>query len=147
MSKGMFDVNGLVKGIRKKQATINRNSKKLKSAPKYITVGWDASSGKYPERPEISVSYVAYLHEHGTKDFPAKNMIETTVFLHEDQWVKLYRKLAKKSLSKGQVPDYYTIAETVGEQMKRDLENYIYAIDLVDTQRLANSVIVRYSRR
>ena len=143
----MFDISKLKKAIEKKQATINRNSKKLKTAPKTISIGWFKQSGVYPEQGKRAVNYVAKIHEHGLGNHTEKGMIKNTVHLYRKEWVKEYRKLARKEINKGKTPDYYSISEKVGLMMKEDLRNYVYRIGLVDTSRLANSILVKYKRR
>lgn len=143
----MFDIRKVKKAIRKKQATINRNSKKLKSAPKTIVVGWDGKSGTYPEQEKKPVAYIALIHEKGLGHQSEKGMVKNTTFLHSGEWLALYKKLVKQGFKNGKSPNYYTIAEKVGRQMRDDLRRYTYAIGLVDTQRLAHSIIIRYKRR
>lgn len=143
----MFDVRKLQKAIKKKQDTINRNSRKLKNAPKRIIVGWDEKSGTYPEQDKKPVAYIAKIHEWGLGNHTEKAMVRTTVFKHEKEWVELFQKLIIEGSRKGKSPNYYTIAERVGRQMRNDLRSYLYEIDLVDTSRLARSIIIRYKRR
>ncbi len=148
MAKGrMFDVTKLRKTIRKKQSTINKNSRKLKSAPKKIVVGWDSKSGSYPEQGKKPVWYIAKIHEYGTEHHPAKHMVGNTIFAHEKEWAKAYRRILNRKIKMGVVPNYFTIAEELGRRMRDDLKDYVYKIDLVDTSRLANSIIIRYKRR
>jgi len=143
----MFDIKKVTEAIKRKQATIDRNSKKMKTAPKYIYVGWDKSSGTYPEQGGKPVEEVALIHEFGTEHHTAKGMVSNTVFFCEDEWIKRATKLIKKGFKWGRAPDYYDIAEKLGRQIKSDLRDYTYSIGLVDTERLANSVIVKYRRR
>lgn len=143
----MFDVTKLKKSIRRKQATINRNSKKLKNAPKTIVVGWDDKSGTYPEQGKKPVKYIAAIHEYGLGNHSEKAMVRNTIFLHEHEWVRMYRSLVKQKMKRGKTPNHYVIAERVGRKMRDDLRDYLYAIDLVDTSRLAHSIIIRYKRR
>lgn len=147
MAYKMFDVEKLIAGIKKKQETINRNSRKMKTAPKSITIGWTKASGKYPEQNGKPVSYIATIHEYGLGNQTEKAMVSNTIFLHKKEWASLYRKLLAKELRRKAVADYYMIAEKIGEQMKLDLKNYIREIDLIETSRLMNSIIVTYSRR
>jgi hypothetical protein len=143
----MFDIVKLRKAIRKKQATINRNSKKLKSAPKTVVVGWDKSSGSYPEQDGKPVSYIALIHEEGLGHHSEKGMVKNTTHIHGQEWIALYKELVKKGFKNGKSPNYFVIQEKVGRQMRDDLRRFTYEIGLVDTQRLANSIIVRYKRR
>lgn len=148
MAKGqMFDVKKLTKTIRKKQATINKNSKKLKSAPKTVIAGWDKSSGAYPEQDKKPVELIALIHEKGLGNHTEKGMVKNTTFKHSKEWVQLYKNLVAKGFKNGKTPNYYTIQEKIGRQIKDDLRSFTYEIGLVDTQRLANSIIIRYKRR
>lgn len=147
MAYKMWDVDKIKEAIRKKQSTIDKNSRKMKTAPKSISIGWDQSSGTYPEQDGKPVWYIAKIHDEGLGPHSEKKMIETTIFLNRTKWAKLYSKLQGQALKKNKIPDYYQIAETIGETMKQDLEDYVYQIDLVETERLANSIITRYHRR
>lgn len=147
MAKQSIDISKAIRAINKKQATINRASRKLKNSPKYIRVGWDSKSGKYPEQDGTPVEYVAHIHDKGLGPHEAKHMLDNTKFLHAKEWAKLYKKLARKAMRKTNSTDFYDVSEIIGERMKEDLKNYVYDINLVDTTRLANSIIVRYSRR
>lgn len=143
----IVNVDKLRKAIMKKQETINKHSKKLKTAPKYIFAGWDEKSGTYPEQEGKPVWYIAEIHERGLGDHERKDMTKNTEEEHGESWQLLYAKLVNRYLKRGRIPDYFKIAEKVGERMKYDLENYVRRIDLVDTHRLVNSVIIRYRRR
>jgi len=143
----MFDIKKVTEAIKRKQATINKQSKKLKTAPKYITVGWDSKSGTYPEQGKKPVEYIALIHEKGLGNHTEKGMAKNTTFLYQDEWNKLAKKLIKKGMKFGKTPDYYIIAEKIGERIKDNLREYTYMIGLVDTERLANSIIIKYKRR
>lgn len=142
-----LDVEKLKKRIDKKQDTINRRSQKLKNAPKVIKVGWFKESGNYPEQGKKPVEYIARIHEEGLGNHTDKHMVSNTIFEHKSEWASLYKKLVRKGSRFGRTPDYYKISEQIGVQMKKDLRNYVFGIDLVDTTRLANSILVKYSRR
>ena len=144
--KKPIDVKKLKRAVARKQATIDRNSKALKKAPKKVLVGWDSSSGTYPEQDGKPVAYIAKIHEFGLGNHTEKAMSRITVEDNQKEWIKMYAKLVKQQSRRGKTPNYYDIGEQIGRQIKEDLEDYLYAIDLIDTTRLANSIIVKYRR-
>lgn len=143
----VVNVRKIQKAIKRKQETINKLSNKLKTAPKYIFAGWDTKSGTYPEQDRKPVSYIAEIHDKGLGYQTRKDMVARTTNEYGESWQKLYIRLVNKYIKKGKNPDLFKVSEKVGERMRDDLRNYIYIIDLVDTERLANSIIVRYRRR
>lgn len=147
MGYNLWDVKRIQEKIKKKQETIERNSKKMKTAPTKVEVGWDESSGTYPEQGGKPVSYIAEIHEYGLGPHSEKSMLSSTEFLHSDEWAEKYKSLVMKSIDKDRIPNYDKIFRTIGNQIKKDLRDRVYEIDLVETHRLANSIIVRYKRR
>lgn len=144
--KKMIDVGKLHRAIARKQATIDRNSRAMRRAPKFVVVGWDSHSGTYPEQDGKPVSYIAQIHEYGLGNNTEKAMVRNTEYEHSKEWAQLFMKLVKKQSRGRKTPDYFDIFEQIGKRVKRDLRDYLYAIDLIDTTRLAESIIINYRR-
>ena len=141
-----IDVSKLVARIKKKQKTIDKNSKNLKRAPKYIFAGWGPESGSYPEQKGKPVEEIAEIHEWGLGAHSEKAMVRKTELEHSEKWEDLYMYLVTKAIKAGRNPNYYTIATKVGNQMRIDLRKHLFDINLIDTTRLANTIITKYRR-
>lgn len=135
-----------IRAIRRKQNTINKASRAMKRAPKYIFAGWTDKSGSYPEQGGKPVKYIACIHEKGLGPHTEKGMVANTTYLHSKEWQKLYARLVRRGSKKGKIPNYYEIFEKVGEQMKQDLRMYTISLGLVETTRLINTIVVNYRR-
>lgn len=139
------------KAMRKKQEKINEISRKMKKAPKSVNIGWDSSSGKYTEqatenKPAPTVQEVALIHEWGTSTIPESAMLRTTKARVEPMIQELVKR-KMKAAKRVRKLDFYKLAEDIGELVKRELHDTVFTLDLVDTTRLANSIVIKYRRR
>jgi len=159
MAYNMMNLKKIQKAMAKKQATIEKRSRALKNAPVSVSVGWDKSSGKYTEqrikegRVTIQdapmVVEVALTHEYGIGNHTEKAFIRNTIKENKDKWNKQLRTLYRqqpKTLS-GKPVNWHTVMSRMGKIIKSDLKAKIIEIDLRDTDRLLESIIIKYHRR
>lgn len=169
MGYNIFNAEKVIRKIKKKQETINKRSDKMKTNPKSISVGWTDASGDYPEQrkeadqdflknPNTSnkskrvyreslkkkVKDVAYAHEYGLGNLDEKGFIRKTIAENQKKWKDLSDKLFNNQAKSGLTDQQ--IFEIVGKQAKEDLRSEIFSIDLVDTHRLVDSIIISYHR-
>lgn len=148
MGYSFIDQQKIQRQIEKKQATIERNSRKMKTPPKKVSVGWFKESGKYIEQPEKpSVAHVANIHNYGFEGQTQKAFIELTIAENYNKWLKFVFSWMEHNLRLGKQPDLNLIAEELGELVKSDLGMTVYDMDLIDTGRLLTSIMVKYKRR
>lgn len=143
--------------IRRKQATIIKNSKKLKSNPAHLVVGWTKESGIYPEQTTSSkiggspvkteVRYVARVHEYGLGNQTEKGFTRLTMEEHGKEWTAYLQESIDHLQKAGMDIDAQWLLERVGERVKKDLQQTLIEIDLIETSRLLNSIIIKFPRR
>lgn len=154
MAYNIVKAEKIKKQIRKKQETILRNSKKLKSNPAFVTIGWTKESGKYREQADRKkdkkapeVRYVARIHEYGLGNTTEKAFTRLTIEEHGKEWQEYLQESIDHLQASNMEIDPHWLLTRVAERVKIDLQNKIEAIDLVDTSRLKNSIIIKFPRR
>lgn len=161
------NIEAIKRRMAKKQNTINKNAQKRKRIhPKNLFVGWTDKSGRYSEQAKtervttnhrdgstsskmmsIKVKEVARIHELGLGNHPEKGMIRITSKANRKRWMKFYKQKVLPALMKGDKSKLWMELSKLGSIIKMDLKTTVLDIDLVDTGRLANSILVEYKGR
>lgn len=156
MAFNFMNAQKIIDQIQQRQDKMIRKSLKMVSDPMYIEVGWfDPESGKYPEEESgAKVVDVARIHEFGLGGFPAKAFVRLTVDENNKEWAYEVQKAvnvaiakAKKGQSDLNSFNKHALLYTIGEQIKQDLRDRIEDIDLIDTSRLLNSILIKFKRK
>jgi len=155
MAYSFYNEQLIKKEIKKKQDRMLRNSLKMVSSPMSIEIGWFYESGKYPESEGgQSVSYVAQIHEFGLGPHSPKGFVRITIDSHQKEWYDIFQSrvnIAVKNALKGKGSlnsfDKHFLLLEIGNKIKRDLQDTITEINLIDTTRLKNSIIIKFDRR
>lgn len=170
MAYNIFDATQVQKAMKKKQETILRNAKKRKNiGPKNLMVGWTDKSGRYTEQgpkvleaatpaeqrksgnptteKAIKVKEVAKIHEFGLGNHTEVGFIRICKANNRRKWLKYYNKYINKWVVKGDRARFFPLLVHLGDMIARDLRQSVIDADLVDTQRMANSIVVDFKGR
>lgn len=157
----------VMKVIARKQETIVRNAKKRKRiSPKNMTVGWTDKSGRYTEQRKseavttnhkdgtqsitsksILVKDVAKIHEYGLGNQTEKGFMRMTISQHKKKWLMMYRLTVLPWYVRGNRSMMFKALHRLGVTIRNDLKKSVVDIDLVDTGRLRDSILIEYKGR
>lgn len=113
--------------------------------PAGIVVGWTEESGNYVEAGRTyPVWKVAQWHNEGTIYHTEHRYLEETVMWIEDYAQRAFEEAALEHLA-GNTGKAVALIQDIGQKAKAYLESLIYEYDLLDTYRLVNSIIVKYT--
>jgi len=150
LSKKLVSVDKIQRNIARKQKTIMKNAAKRKRImPKNLRVGWTKKSGRYTEQKgSPSVQDVVNIHEFGLGDHQSeKSFIRNTIASKQKKWLKYYYKNVHKHVLKVDQAKILSSLAEMGEMIKRDLQISVRRVDLIDTERLINSILIEFKGR
>lgn len=115
-----------------------------------VTIGWTEESGNYVEESRtIAVEYVAQIHNEGLSNGRGGYHTEHRYLEQTLDWMNAtqigYFTEVALLYAMGSDVQAVNLLQEIGKRGKDYLQSLIINYDLIDTQRLLNSVIIKYN--